>query len=297
MDRQLQAVARSEFALPGIASAQNREAFVEQLIESIRRIEYITAICRQNLSELRRDPRSNVFDPLKGALVCMRNGEIDEAFWLVFLSVHFGKHGRDGWRLTREIYGALGGRASWTWARVSAGVNRFRDWLDDNKDEITGRFGNHRKYESLNARSPAGTGRVIESYVRWIHPPRSHEMLIRECLVHAGGDRRLQFDCLYHSMSAVQRFGRTARFDYLTMLGKLGLAAIEPGSVYMAGATGPFTGACLLFTGAKSSHTTRAELDGRLVTLGGRLNVGMQVLEDALCNWQKSPGRFVRFRG
>jgi len=27
------------------------------------------------------------------------------------------------------------------------------------------------------------------------------------------------------------------------------------------------------------------------------LNVGMQVLEDSLCNWQKSPRQFVHFRG
>lgn len=297
INRQLQAFARAEFPLPGIASLQTREAFVEQVVESIRRIEYITAITAQNLSDLRRDPRSPLFDPLKGALVCMRDGEIDEAFWLVFLSVHFGKHGRDGWRLTREIYGALGLRAPWTWASVSAGVNQFRNWLNDNRDGVTGRFGNHRKYESLDARSAVGTGAVVESYVRWIRPLRTHQILIRECSDHVGLDRRILFDSLYHSMSAVIRFGRTARFDYLTMLGKLGLAAIEPGSVYMEGATGPFTGACLLFAGVKNAQRNRTELDAMLVRLGARLNLGMQVLEDALCNWQKNPGRFVRFRG
>jgi hypothetical protein len=27
------------------------------------------------------------------------------------------------------------------------------------------------------------------------------------------------------------------------------------------------------------------------------LGVGMQAMEDALCNWQKSPRRFVHFKG
>ena len=47
----------------------------------------------------------------------------------------------------------------------------------------------------------------------------------------AKGDPRKAFDILYHSMGAVASFGRTARFDYLTMIGKLGLAPIEPGSL------------------------------------------------------------------
>jgi hypothetical protein len=34
-----------------------------------------------------------------------------------------------------------------------------------------------------------------------------------------------------------------------------------------------------------------------LIELDADLKVGMQVLEDALCNWQKSPAHFERFRG
>jgi hypothetical protein len=97
-------------------------------------------------------------------------------------------------------------------------------------------------------------------------------------------------------MSAVKSFGRTARFDYLTMIGKLGLAPIEPGSAYLQGATGPVKGARLLFGDAHAVLSLK-ELDIRLVQLGGELNVGMQVLEDALCNWQKSPQKFRPFRG
>ena len=55
------------------------------------------------------------------------------------------------------------------------------------------------------------------------------------------------FDYLYRSMDAVASFGRMAKFDYLTMVAKLGLAPIEPGSTYMPGATGPLSGARLLF--------------------------------------------------
>lgn len=93
-------------------------------------------------------------------------------------------------------------------------------------------------------------------------------------------------------MRAVARFGRTARFDYLTMLGKLGLAAIEPAFAYLENSTGPIRGARLLF----GADETAAIPERWLVELDAKLSVGMQVLEDALCNWQKSPARFVPFR-
>ena len=98
-------------------------------------------------------------------------------------------------------------------------------------------------------------------------------------------------------MGDVVSFGRTARFDYLTMIGKLGLAHIEPGSTYMHGATGPFVGAKLLFGEADTANLNRASLDEMLIELEAYLNVGMQAMEDALCNWQKSPSVFRAFRG
>jgi hypothetical protein len=81
------------------------------------------------------------------------------------------------------------------------------------------------------------------------------------------------------------------------MLGKLDLAAVEPGSAYLGGATGPVSGARLLFAGDKGADLSPDYLDTQLVELDARLGVGMQVLEDALCNWQKSPANFRPFRG
>lgn len=81
------------------------------------------------------------------------------------------------------------------------------------------------------------------------------------------------------------------------MLGKLGLAAIEPDSTYMTGSSGPISGARLLFAGDAKAQLPAGNLDQWLVDLDARLGVGMQVLEDALCNWQKSPSEFKAFRG
>src|SRR6185437_3188200 len=241
-------------AIPGVKSSANRDVFVEQLIESLRRIKYISVIDSRKLSHSCLDPSSNAFDPIKAAVIRRREGRTDEAFWLVFLSVHFGKHRLDGWRLTQDIYGRLGEGVPWDWAETSAHPQRFRQWLADHQsrlkgDGITRRFGNHRKYQSLDAHKPVGTGAAFEGYIEWVGPHHIHQELFEKSLRRCGHDPKVAFDDLYRSMDVVVSFGRTARFDYLTMVGKLGLAPIEPGSTYMLGATGPLLGARLLFGG------------------------------------------------
>jgi hypothetical protein len=77
----------------------------------------------------------------------------------------------------------------------------------------------------------------------------------------------------------------------------MGLAAIEPGIPYLQGSTGPLAGVRLLLGGSTSAKLSAPQLDTTIAQLGSVLNVGMQVMEDALCNWQKSPGKFMPFRG
>jgi hypothetical protein len=287
--------------LLGIRKVVWRRVFVEQLVESLRRIEYAHFVRDEKFDAARADPSSDIFDPLRAAVFWMRKGNNDEAFWLVFLFVHFGKHRKDRWRLVRDIYGALGGNP-WTWKRVSTDPSAFRKWLAANENTLRGdgvsrRFGSHRKYESLSASSSAGTAAVIKSYVEWVAPPRTLHQVIQEAHKQVGQNPRDVFGFLYDSMKMVKRFGRLARFEYLTMLGKLGLAPIEPGSAYMNGATGPLQGARLLFDDDIDSKLSAKELDSLLNELGAYTHVGMQVLEDALCNWQKSPDKFTSFRG
>lgn len=288
--------------LLGIRHSETRIAFVEQLLESIRRVKFVSIISSRKLSEGNADPNNELFDPLKAAIIHQRKGNIDEAFWLIFLFVHFGRHARAGWRYVREIYGCLGNSLKWNWESTIDDVQGFREWLDKHQNELKRKdvphgFGNHRKYQSLDAYSPTGTGSAIESYIRWVNPPRTHKELFDQAYSEAGEDPRLAFDNLYHSMTTVISFGRLAKFDYLTMIGKMGLAPIEPGSVYLTTSTGPLKGAKLLFEDNGNAPISSRYLDECLAKLDEQLNVGMQVLEDALCNWQKSPNRFRPFRG
>ncbi|HHL4704335.1 TPA: hypothetical protein ACQ7Z4_004429 [Escherichia coli] len=68
----------------------------------------------------------------------------------------------------------------------------------------------------------------------------------------------------------------------------------------MNGATGPLQGSRLLFSNSRTAGDTIDVLNEKLADLAAIIPapyLRMQVIEDALCNWQKSPDRYVYFGG
>jgi hypothetical protein len=286
---------RDAGVVPGVAAESARDVLVVQLIESLRRNRYTERIRDTDHSDrvLAFDP--NVFDPLMGAMVRWRAGDIDDAFWLVFLSVHFGRHRRSRWALACNFYNRLGEQEVWSWSAVTSDVAAVRTWLDANQVGLKAAgagFGNHRKYESLRGVGPNGTGEVIESYIGWVGESH-HDRFPVGSADSVGQD----FADLYDSMSAVNRFGRTAKFDYLTMLGKLRIVNLAPDRAYLQNATGPLAGARLLLAGSRNATRTPTNLELALQQVQAILELPYDVIEDALCNWQKRPRRFIAFRG
>jgi hypothetical protein len=291
----------SEGPLPRF-TPEYRECLIRQLVDSSRVNNYLEYLRTHSLSSAAADPSDPWFDPIKAAVIRHRQGDEDEAFWLVFLRTQFAKHRKAGWRYAREVYGALSSGEPWTWQRVVADLDGFRDWLDAHQAQLSDPslphgFGNHRKYESLAGWNDKGTGSVVASYVAWVGQPPEHRTRFGAALASAEGDPQVAFDVLYRSMTAVHRFGRLARFDYLSTIGKLGLAPVQPGKAYLQGSTGPLRGARLLFQVPGEPGLTTAALEDRAARLQTSLGVRFDVLEDALCNWQKSPAEFKPFRG
>jgi hypothetical protein len=292
----LQRYEHANGALPGIVQPDHREVLIEQLVESSRATLYFERLRNERSGASVADPSTESFHPLRAAIFQERAGNRDEAFWLVFLFVHFGRNRRSGWSLIADVYGQLGGGTLWSWDAVTTDVNAFRQWLDENVISIKSlqprrSFGNHRKYESLDAWSVNGTGAVVASYVDWVGAA-GHD--VRVAQITAGATTRTQrFDALYESVRAVHRFGRTAAFDYCSTLANLAFVAVEPSAACLVGATGPMKGAQLLL----GRRGPPAALEAMLVPLRAELDVGFDVLEDALCNWQKSPVEFKPFRG
>lgn len=283
--------------LIGIANIDAKEAFIGQIIESIRRVKYVTTISDRPASFNCADPTSVYFDPIKAAILKRNSNEFEEACWLVFLAIHCGKNLRTGWRLVGELYGGINGSQIWSWNRIHSKVGSYKTWLEANYNQIHGKFGNHRKYETINVFKNNNTAEIIQSYVDWVGT--SHVALFDRINQQSEFNAKKNFEILYSSMNRVTRFGRTAKFDYLTMLGKLKLGNLEPNSTYMNEATGPARGASLLFSGTTRLIQSRKNLEQWTQELDQALGLyfGLQVLEDALCNWQKSPTKFKAFRG
>lgn len=283
--------------LPGIATAQRRQCWAQQIVSSLRRISYTETLLARGVNPSRCDPSSEIFDPVRGAIYLHRSGQLDEAVWLTFILTHFGKHAVDEWEFAENVYGSFDAGPVWTFSNYGADPTAFESMLAANAGKLaSGRFSSHRKFQS---KKPGAVARTFRTYYVW--QTEFGGFRDRMIATHAsvGQEPRAAFDALYKSMTGVFGFGggRLGRFDFLTMLGKLQLAPIAPGSVYLDKATGPLAGAGLLFFGDRDHHITGRALEPRVDALDEILGVGKQVIEDSLCNWQKKPDAYEYFRG
>lgn len=285
--------AKTALGLKGLPDDKTIEALSMQFVASLRRENYFQLVQAKPIAADRANPNSASFDPERAVAHQMQQGNVDEAGWLIFLMTHFARP-VSGWKRLKDVYGGLG-TGTWDWAKVAADPDSFFEWLAANWQAIGGAFGNHRKYESLNPAKNRPMRRAVSDYLAWIGPA-GHAAFFKNAVHSAGNDPHTIFDYLYNSLK-IHSFGRLAKFDYLSLVSRFRLAPIEAGSAYLDGATGPGRGARLLVHGNPKSATGNAEIQMKLDELDVALKVGMAVMEDALCNWQKSPRKFVHHIG
>lgn len=267
--------------IPFLNSDISCEVLAMQLIESMNRIDYFRILSDREVSIRRTNPQDPIFDPVK-AILYFKDRDYDEACWLTFLLIYTGENYQSNWYFMRKLYGGLGKTLTWEVAKNNPQLfTQLASMLSNSKPKP--KFGNHRKYESLDHLSI-----VFGTYVSWINNNGGHENLFRRTEL---TDPKLYFNWLYNTLS-IYRFGRLAKFDYLSMLSKTGLANIESDSCYLTDSTGPKLGARLLF----GNHLNN-QLEIYAMELADYLGIGYQEMEDALCNWQKSPRVFHSYTG
>ncbi|WP_068094117.1 alpha-glutamyl/putrescinyl thymine pyrophosphorylase clade 3 protein [Novosphingobium rosa] len=286
--------AKAALGLQGLPDIQTIETLAMQFIASLRREDYYSLVQRGAISANRANPNHASFDAERAVAFHMQQGNIDEAGWLIFLMTHFARRPDSGWRRLQDVYGMLGA-GIWDWQSVTANPAGFDQWLTANWMHVRGAFGNHRKYESLRPDANRPMQRAVADYRAWIGAA-GHAAFFAVAVVEAGNDPHTIFDHLYQQMK-ICSFGRLAKFDYLSLIGRYKLAPIEAGSAYLDGATGPGNGARLLIDGNPESGRTNGDVQQQLDVLDASLKVGMAVMEDALCNWQKSTRHFVHYVG
>jgi hypothetical protein len=286
--------AKAAQGLKGLPDAATIDSLAMQFVASLRREDYYRLIQVKPIAPQRADPNNASFDAERAVAFHMQQGDIDEAGWLIFLMTCFARRPDTNWLRLQDVYGRLG-TGTWTWRTVVANPSAFYQWLDVNWQNIRGAFGNHRKYESLRPTAKRPLKQTVSDYIAWIGAP-GHALFFSNAVHSAGNSPQTIFDHIYRTLK-ITSFGRLAKFDYLSLVGRYRLAPIEAGSAYLDGATGPGRGARLLIDGRATSATSNTALQAELDLLDTRLKVGMHVMEDALCNWQKSPQNFVHYKG
>lgn len=211
-------------------------------------------------------------------------GDFDEAYWLSFLAAHFGRESAD-----KNVQGqvesagrlacAFGTRPFWTWRRVSKSPDDLRRWLMEHAADLRSlSFGNHRKFES---KKPRALWEVIESFLALVERYTGSPAAMFKSDDALSPTQR--HAVLYERLRPLRRFGRTARFDWLSLLNDLRRLQVAPASCHLRGATGPLAGARRLWPSVK----TPRELEERADQLAAKLGISPLVIEDCLCNWQK----------
>lgn len=287
----------NETPLVGLTNQDSKAVLIAQLVDSVRRLEYLRVKSMRAKSENLHTPYSGSFDPFGGAAKLYKTGRIDDAYWLVYLATHCGKHKFDGWNLTEDIYGKFEQGGIWDWQASKNNPDAITEWFNEIYPEVTSagrsrRFGNHRKYETLKP-GRKGTGHALKSYILWINEYGSHQEMIASAQKDVGQNPQNVFKFMYKELDKVSKMGRLGKFDFLCNLSNLQISPILPDKAYISDATGPLSGAKMLFGGGLN----KPELETACAALATQLSVSPQVIEDALCNWQKSTQEYIYFRG
>jgi len=286
----LNSYSKNNEELCGLVNIEALDTLATQIIASQRREDYYRLVQNKVIGPDRANPNHSLFDPERAVAHFMQSGRVDEACWLLFLMTHFGRHAISGWQRLRDVYGLLG-KGTMSWKKFARDPAKHTQWLEQNWEEIGGAFGNHRKYESLDPEKNRPTSKVLLAYSELIGG--DHAIFFDSLQL---GESNDPFDVLYRNFK-VLTFGRLAKFDFLMLLSRYGVLEIIPRSAYLANATGPKKGAKLLFKNNSDANIPNKTLQSMVDDLDEVLAVGMEVLEDALCNWQKSPEKFVHFVG
>lgn len=263
-------------------------ALANYLVASERQAKYFSALAKRTTltpnywSAERANPNNPFFDPIK-AILYWREIDITEAVWLAFLLIHVGDTPQSHWHYLTLLYGNHNsyhddnqGNAPLTWAAVNSNPLLIEAWIDHcHAQPGSFKFGKHRKYESIKQ-----LYQVIDSYRHWLTDKGEVDGLI-QLATDAMLTPKQRFAQLYNDLR-IYRFGRLAKFEFLSLLGYLKVLDIQADHCYLTDATGPKRGAKLLY----GNHRPDSKLEVLAIQTADALGVDYAVFEAALCHWQ-----------
>ncbi|MCB9231507.1 MAG: hypothetical protein H6581_07585 [Bacteroidia bacterium] len=263
------------------------DSLSHQTIDSIRRVEIFRTYSRRATNgEKLGLPYFHTSNPY--TLAQRLSLSTDTRIWFVYLATYFGKSNLSKWRLFNQATF----REDNTLITVEGILKDREEYFDFLKGRNlfqNANYSNHRKYTK---KSLEGNKGILFSFDFFLKNLALFRAPVNQ-----------NFHKVYLNALKVPNFGRMAAFDFTCNLCKCRLYVDEPVSMYQAHSTGPLSALkdMLFYAGVTSPEKSLA------ISLGDELldwfsansNIYMlaQVLEDSICNWQKSPIRHIRYFG
>lgn len=262
------------------------EILAKQSIDSIRRIEIYRAY-RIRADQAVFSNKSYIFTSNPFVLCQRPDLEVQDKVWIIYLATYFGKSDKSKWELFERA--AFNQKKSFfSFALVKSDLDMYFQYLSSIDFFQNCNYSNHRKFTAKKLQGEKGFFRSVEYFVKNI------DEYTPKC--------RMDFHKMFQLSQKIPNFGRLAGFDFTSSLVKCGVNVDEPLSMYAENSTGPLQGLGLLLrlTSNNSSKSTQIKLSHELTEWfleNSKIFMVGQVLEDAICNWQKNTRTYIKYKG
>lgn len=221
--------------------------------------------------------------------VLAQRGDLSQVnkVWVLYIATYFGKSSKSNWELfNRATFD--NNRSIMLFEDIRKDLNKYFAYLYSLNFFDGCAYSNHRKFTAKRLKGQKGVFESMEYIV--------------ENIDQYSVENKMDFDSMYKLAQKIPNFGRLAAFDFSCSLVKCGLNIEEPQSIYGEHSTGPLNAIGLLLQVTNNSSSSEAKLrlcSDLMQWFQNNSTIFMvgQVLEDAICNWQKNTLHYIQYRG
>lgn len=256
-----------------------------QTYDSIRRIE-IYKTYKLRAENAVKEGRT-FFDTSNPFILAQRPDlNVEDKIWILFLATYFGKSQKSNWELFHRASFRLNELISLN--EINQNRDKYFDYLSSFDFFADSQFSNHRKYTKKALTGNKGLFQSMDYLL---------DNIDEFCK-----DEKKEFHEVYLISGKIPSFGRLASFDFTSTLVKCGLNVAEPKSMYADHSTGPLLALHLLLKLTKSNTSKQSQKNLSIALVewfsdNSAIFMVGQVLEDAICNWQKNTRKYIYYKG
>lgn len=257
-----------------------------QTNDSIRRIE-VYKLYKSRANKAVKDKQEFIYTSNPFVLAQREDLSFEERIWIIYLATYFGKSNKSKWTLfERAAFDR--NRTLISFHSIISDLDKYFKYLASFDFFGQCQFSNHRKFTAKRLYGDNGFFQSVNFFVDNIKMYLPNE--------------KISFDKMYKLSRNIPNFGRLAGFDFTSSLVKCGFNVEEPKSMYAENSTGPLQGLKLILgmTNSNTSREAQIKLSKELVDWfieNSEIFMVGQVLEDAICNWQKDTRKYTKYSG